>query len=80
MNNTIRVLHNWGFEFGTLGWSLALVLLASDTQTDVDMAVDEPTPSIASTAEAQASRGAKKTEILCRPHPCRIEAPKAGNE
>ncbi|CAG8876549.1 unnamed protein product [Penicillium nalgiovense] len=34
----------------------------SDTQTDVDMAVDEPTPSIASTAEAQASRGAKKAE------------------
>lgn len=37
----------------------------SDTQTDVEMAVDEPTeptPSIASTAEAQASRGSKKAE------------------
>ncbi|KAI1832672.1 hypothetical protein DTO006G1_1630 [Penicillium roqueforti] len=34
----------------------------SDTQTDVEMAVDEPTPSISSTAEAQTSRGSKKAE------------------
>ncbi|KAI3195010.1 hypothetical protein CBS147311_8320 [Penicillium roqueforti] len=34
----------------------------SDTQTDVEMAVDEPTPSISSTAAAQTSRGSKKAE------------------
>ncbi|KAJ5449140.1 E3 ubiquitin ligase domain of unknown function DUF908 [Penicillium cf. griseofulvum] len=34
----------------------------SDTQTDVEMAVDEATPSISSTAEGHASRGSKKAE------------------
>ncbi|KAJ5779315.1 hypothetical protein N7457_007035 [Penicillium paradoxum] len=34
----------------------------SDTQTDVEMAVDEPSPSVSSTADAQASRGSKKAE------------------
>ncbi|KAJ5823167.1 E3 ubiquitin ligase domain of unknown function DUF913 [Penicillium robsamsonii] len=34
----------------------------SDTHTDVEMAVDDPTPSISSTTEAHASRGSKKAE------------------
>jgi E3 ubiquitin-protein ligase HUWE1 len=34
----------------------------SDTQTDVEMTVDEPAPSVSTTADAQGARSSKKTE------------------